>query len=526
MSGRTLLRTGARACALAGALLTVGQPTRSTARAEDHFLVIGGGADPSANQVSLEKNVLLFRTLLGEKYPSGVDQDVYFSDGDDPGRDLQFYQPEAELPRVNLLLARVLRQTNDLGESYRTHAVTPVQGASNRANLDQWFATKGKSLKAGDRLIVYATAHGSKGPNDDPHNTTLMLWGHQGLPVKDLGSLLRTLPPGVKVVMVMVQCYAGGFADLALEDRPPGSEVCGFFATTFDRPAAGCTPDIDEENYHEYSSYFWEAIRGRTRTGQPLKRRADLDGNGRVTFAEAHAYTLLESVTVDIPVKSSDAFLRQYSRAGDGLRGADDPVDSLRAVAAPIDRVVIDGLSKALGLTGPDRAAQARAKAEATGQAKKKLERELRDATRRCNQAAGPIQWALFSRWPELKNRWNPRVAELLTTESDAVVQAIESHPKYAEFEKARQQLAAVEARQLDQDRIWVKCQRLVQRLESVALAANLPKVADAPTVERYRRLTAAERETIGPVPPAPARPATASASGVIPPPVRVNQAP
>lgn len=499
--------TPLRAVALATALLAAGT---TSARAEDHFLVIGGGAEPSGNQVSLEKNVQLFRTLLGEKYPSGVDHDVYFSDGHDPGRDLQYYLPEDELPRVNLLLARILRQTEDLGESYRSHTVQPVQGASNRANLDGWFATKGQTLKTGDRLVIYATAHGSKGPDDDPHNTTLMLWGRQSLPAKDLNRLIGSLPPGVKVVLVMVQCYSGGFADLALEDRPPGSEVCGFFATTFDRPAAGCTPDIDEENYHEYSSYFWEAIRGRTRTGQPLKRRPDLDGNGRVSFAEAHAYTLLESVTVDIPVKSSDAFLRQFSRTGEGLLSAESPVETLKRYAAPIDRIVIDGLSQTLGLTGPNRAAEARQKAEAVLQAKKKIEREHRDAMRRCNQAAGPIQWALFSRWPELKNRWNPRVAELLTTEADAVVQAIESHPKFAEFEKLRLALEAVEAKQLDQDRLWVKCQRLVQRLESVALAANLAKVADAPTVERYRRLLAAERETIGP--PAPAsRPTTTS---------------
>ena len=45
------------------------------------------------------------------------------------------------------------------------------------------------------------------------------------------------------------------------------------FSRVFDTtPAAGCTPDINEANYQEYSSYFWAALRGKTRTGEPIFR--------------------------------------------------------------------------------------------------------------------------------------------------------------------------------------------------------------------------------------------------------------
>ena len=61
-----------------------------------------------------------------------------------------------------------------------------------------------------------------------------------------------------------------------------GANRCGFFATVHDRKAAGCTADIDEANYQEYSTYFFAALRGKTRTGTPITP-PDYDGDGRVS---------------------------------------------------------------------------------------------------------------------------------------------------------------------------------------------------------------------------------------------------
>lgn len=479
----------------------------TAAGAEDHFLVIGGGYEPSGNQVSLEKNVDLFRTMIGEYYPGGAPIDVYFSDGDDPARDLQYRTAEEALPRVNVLLARVLRQTDALGESYRSHRIDGVRGASNLENLRRWFRSTGGTLGPGDRLFIYATAHGGKGSEEAPRNTSLYLWDREELRVRDLAELIDGLPEGVDVVLVMVQCYSGGFAELAFSrgDRALGAsraDVCGFFATTHDRPAAGCTPDIDEEQYHEYSSYFWEALRGRTRTGEPIGRNPDLDGDGLVSLAEAHAYAQLESVTVDISVKTSDAFLRHFSRLSadgtDGLRSAETPCPALLAEASITDRAVIEGLSDSLGLSGDDRAQQARRRADETRIEARRLDRSIRQARTRADASGNVIRNDLLGRWPELKNRWNPAVSELLTTQAEALVAFIEGHPEFDEFERRRLRLAELMVLRLDQDRVWIRCQRLLRTLENVALAANLPRVAGIDTVKRFRRLVAAESASIG----------------------------
>ena len=137
----------------------------------------------------------------------------------------------------------------------------------------------------------------------------------------------------------MVQCFSGGFADVIYDQADPRRGLsprnrCGFFATTFDRTAAGCTPDIMLDDYREYSTYFWAALCGHTRTGKPVEQPDFLD-DGRIGMSEAHAYTMIHSETVDIPVKTSDTFLRQYSRLPDNrdqsLLSPDIPFDRLCA---------------------------------------------------------------------------------------------------------------------------------------------------------------------------------------------------
>ena len=207
-------------------------------------------------------------------------------------------------------------------------------------------------------MIVYLTGHGGKGKDvQDPH---FYMWNRRQMTMKDFTARLDKLPAGVPVVLVMVQCYSGGFANTIFKngDAKAGlcdANRCGFYATVQDRPAAGCTADIRDENYKEYSTSFWSALCGRTRTGQSVPP-PDYDGNGRISFAEAHAYTVLTSDTIDIPVKTSDAFLRSFSKdKADGVSGLltrESSYDALLAAAAPIDRAVLEGLSSQLKLTG------------------------------------------------------------------------------------------------------------------------------------------------------------------------------
>src|SRR4051812_44711545 len=289
----------------------------------DHFLTIGGGGSPRNNQLSLERNVLFFRRTLADCGLAGAPHEVYFACGNDPKtRDLQYEDPKAQPPRANLLLARIFdRDEDSLYDRYRPHEIPDVTGPATRKALANWFATTGARLADGDRLFIYFTGHGGPGGRQTPRNTTMDLWLDGGMNVRELVALLDRLSPKVSVVLVMVQCHSGGFGDVIFKGADVGPVLAeptrvGFFATWPDRLAAGCTPDTREENYQDYSTSFFAALSGHARTGEAIAK-PDYDGDGRTSLAEAHAYVLLHSDTVDIPMTTSDVLLRQFSKTRD-----------------------------------------------------------------------------------------------------------------------------------------------------------------------------------------------------------------
>ena len=63
---------------------------------KDYLLTIGGGYEPAGNQASLEANVLFFQEVVSEKYPIGVEHQIFFADGLDSQEDLQVIAPSPE----------------------------------------------------------------------------------------------------------------------------------------------------------------------------------------------------------------------------------------------------------------------------------------------------------------------------------------------------------------------------------------------------------------------------------------------
>jgi hypothetical protein len=476
-------------------------------QAKDHFLVIGGGYSPSGNQISLEKNVLMFQQILKEQYPDNSKSDIFFSDGNDAGRDLQFEEPAEELPRLNHLLGLVFQKSNDLGYQYRSHKIQNIQGASNRKNLDKWFDQDAKRVQPGDRVFIYITAHGGRAANKkEPYNTKLMLWNHESINTREFVGMLDKLPPEASVVVVAVQCFSGGFADLIFTkaNRKTGvtpARRCGFFATVHDRPAAGCTADINEADYKEYSTYFWTALRGKNRTGQAITL-PDYDKNGAVSFDEAHAYALLESNSIDISITTSDAFLRSVSRTSDkkikGLLSLESPLAKLLPLASPAQRAVINGLSAEFKLSGSDRGKDTKKLAVKLLADKKKFDKEHSGKSSAYKKLAKEIRTALITQWPELSNTFNPRAIDLLSNRGPELQAAIEKNPKFKQLLASHAELETAAAAKLDADRRWAKSQRLVRTLENLALVGNLPKVATPENQARYQQLRADESGLFG----------------------------
>lgn len=462
-----------------------------SAVAKDYFLTIGGGYAPSGNQVSLEKNVQLFQRVLAQQPDRPKQHDVLFADGNSPGRDLQVIDRES-VPLANRLMAEFFGDQSDLGLTYRNHDLRNVRASAKPINIRNWFDETAKVMVDGDRLFIYVTAHGNRSSDrSEPFDTTIALWDNTSIKMTEFTELLDRLPQNIDVVAVMVQCYAGGFARLPFvrgnsKKGLSKQRRVGFFATVHDRPAAGCTPDVDEANYVEYSTYFWAALQGVDRAGRPIQR-PDYDSNGIVSFDEAHAYTILNAVTIDLPTKTSGEYLSIHSRMGkknDGLLTDETGYDVVLSLANPVQTAILEGLSERLKLNGDGRIDDAWEFTKQRGRRSRG-----RRPTDQVNALKQRISRSLQARWPELANVLNPLSVEFLTTRRDEFIGAVERHADYKRYRELTDDRASAAS----DAETKVLHERFLRIVDNVILTENLTRLGNETRVTELQAILAAE---------------------------------
>lgn len=270
-----------------------------------HALLINGGGTPRSNYQS---HLLHVRQILDLLHQADVPAEritIFSSDGSDPGADLATRVDTGDdlwrlsgTPLPQLL--RPIRFADTLIDGYSPRPAT-------EADLGAWFADAGQKLRAGDTLLLYVTDHGERNPADASDNT-ITLWGKdQNLSVSELRRMLAQLPEGVRVVALMSQCFSGAFAGitetrLTPKGLPEGS-ICGYYSSTRERPAYGCYPENRGKENVGHSFRFFHGL-------------ADSS-----SFAAAHVETLVSDATPDVPLRSSDLYLRDQLRNAAATRG-------------------------------------------------------------------------------------------------------------------------------------------------------------------------------------------------------------
>lgn len=270
-----------------------------------YAILVNGGGRPETNYQSHLQHVKGVLALLETNGVRAQDIVIFSGDGADPAADLATRERSTE-PDFWLLPQTTVGNT--------LHPLTLVDSAvdgmtlrpARKDALRAWFATDGVRLRRGDTLLFYVTDHGRKN-SADLANNSIVLWGEE-LSVTELHDLFAQLDPRVRVAMVMSQCYAGSFAhaifNTANDALPPGN-VCGYFATTADRPAYGCYP----EN------------RGKDGVGHSYELLSALDSLGRLPEAEHRI--LVTDRTPDVPNSSADFFLEQLLQKKAKAQGAE-----------------------------------------------------------------------------------------------------------------------------------------------------------------------------------------------------------
>ena len=188
----------------------------------------------------------------------------------------------------------------------------PLQKAGDPEGLLQ-IAADNDSPKRPVR--THFTGHGSRN-NTDLENNLYDLWGgHDGITVRELSKEIARLPEETPVNIVMVQCFSGAFGNLIFENGDPQGDPAKRVLREFryrkgarrGRMHLGC----QRSGLSRLHVLFFAALTGRDRVGRRVTG-ADYNGDGRVGMDEAYCYTLIHDEFIDVPVCTSDVFLRVY----------------------------------------------------------------------------------------------------------------------------------------------------------------------------------------------------------------------
>jgi hypothetical protein len=294
--------------------------------------VFGGGGSAEINEISLEKNLLYFQRTLKLLGYNPAQTLFYFANGTDGEATVRYLDPQGR-------------------EQFKPPEIPHLQGGSTRSNLTSALQQLGR--RAPNQAFLYFTGHGNRTQN--LNNNTFNLWPSDDLTVQEFTQLLDQLPSQTAVTVVMAQCYSGSFANIIYPGGQPGQTLapqsrCGFFATVKEKPSVGCTPAVDEADYEDYSSSFFAGLSGQNRVGKPVTS-VDYNQDGRVSYAEAHAFVKIDAQTTDLPVSTSEVWLQEWVRQR-WLRQKIlfQPIATIVTTARPEQKAVVDYLVSQLQL--------------------------------------------------------------------------------------------------------------------------------------------------------------------------------
>jgi hypothetical protein len=249
------------------------------------------------------------------------------------------------------------------------------------------------------------------------------------------------------------------------------------------------------------------------------------------------------SKTIDIPLRASEALLRKYSRnahsespkspadeapsepadpaadtAGDATAdSADDArteagvprpdlsamtgtLESLVEGERPVTRHIVAELSGILGLSLQDDVSAVRAAYETQRRQGRTAGRGGFGGGPRRRPGGGrpELLKEIAEKWPELADQKKWESSPLLRAENQTELLAdLEKLPSFELYEQRRRQRAELSDQSEQNELREIKYRRLIDALEVIVLARNLPLVATPEIVQRYREMVALEESSL-----------------------------
>ena len=471
-------------------------------------LIVGGGPDLHNNQVAIESNV----RYVGKLLPRGTERITLFADGNPQNATVLYEEDTHVLPTGERLLQTLLdnpASADDNPLHYRKPNLNAkLDGAAKRTEIAKAFDKLSDASKDRKKpIFLYFTGHGSP-KEPDFENNHMDLWGEkEQLDVRDLAQHLTKLPPEIPVTLVMVQCYSGAFSNLIFEQGNPkgeaiGRDFAGFFAANKDRTAAGCTSELNEAEYHDFTSYFFAALTGKDRVGRTVTG-TDYNGDGRIGMDEAYCYTLANDKSVDVPICTSDTFLRRFVTPKD-VDVFRSKWDDVLLWATPAQRYALESLSRTLDYHGDDRLSVAYLEMLRGGGRRRNnsagndVYAELRRTFDRFRARREELRRVLFSRFPDLKDAKAANTAAL-KREAIQWLASQSEQTEWKEFLALDETAYKLEKQTESEEEGSARQMRFVRLCKSVVLAHQLHQSGDTALITRFEKLIEAEGRSLLP---------------------------
>lgn len=229
--------------------------------AETYVIIISGGRSRLFNHERYWNDcAFLYRTLRHDYHIPQRNITLLISDGDNPSPDM-----------LHTGATGFASSPTDLDGD----GLPDLHLAATRQNLTAAMQQLAMDLTTDDNLFLYIVDHGELSETGSAY---LWLWGNEQLMPGELAAMLAPLHPASTAIL-LGHCYAGAFVS-SLQGE--GRIVVASCAA--DELSWSC-PD---RPYDEFVYHWTCAIAQHDEQGSPVT--SDMDGDGRITMAEAFDY--------------------------------------------------------------------------------------------------------------------------------------------------------------------------------------------------------------------------------------------
>ncbi len=457
------------------------------------FLSISGGDHPYRNQIAHEKNVQFVTNVFINTSNKDIKDFVYFSDGNDPGLDTCFIDDTLKIDALKVLLYRLFNEDDNYRLNFKNHQLQKVDGPARLNEIQNWFERYSNILKPDDTLYIYITDHGGLNYKNS-NNNYIVLWDSQRLYVKAFAKLLQKINSQTKVILIMTQCYSGAFGNILWKDGIVSNKLntslrCGFFSSNKELASSGCSADINEENYSDYSTSFFTALSSHNRLGQKTEL-VDYNNDKMTQLIEAHYYAVLNVDTIDTPITTSEIFLRNYVYLPDIAKLK---FDDIMNKASKIEKHVLAKLKRKCKLDNKSTIKHFIEKQQEENILMLALQNNYNKLNKEYIYLKSTLIRLLTTRYPVINNIYHPLYHELITSKGKQIIDYINSLSEYTKWNNVLKQKKEIKEEILKVRKRQALYKRFSQLIETVEMRYHLFNSSNKLLITYYKKLSKLE---------------------------------